>query len=240
MTARTPIPTGMTGSRSRTARAPRSPTHFRRLGAWRSMSTSQAGSRRPTTSARQARSMTATNHFDGVNSQGYVAYWEKVGDLDLGDDLKLPMFIGFRSNKENGEPSPYLGQGWILPLLESNFVQTGENTFLMMQPDGWNNYFLRDNPNDTVLRGSSGWRAEITNDTITAWAPCVPSSGDRARGDRARGDRARGDRARGDRARGDRARGDRARGDRARGQLLTLDRAAIQPHDLGYGSPDTR
>jgi hypothetical protein len=111
-----------------------------------------------------------TNHFDGVNEQGYVAYWEKVGDVDFGDDLKLPLVIGFRSNKENGAPSPYLGAGWILPLLESNFVQTGENSFVMMQPDGWNNLFLR--RDDTTLNGSAGWMAEIKGNTITAWAKC--------------------------------------------------------------------
>ena len=111
-----------------------------------------------------------TNHFDGVNEQGYVAYWEKIGDLELGDDLKLPLVIGFRSNKETSAPSPYLGSGWIMPLMESNMVQTGEDSFVMMQPDGWNNLFLR--KDDTTLNGSAGWMAEINGNTITAWAKC--------------------------------------------------------------------
>jgi hypothetical protein len=110
------------------------------------------------------------NHFDGVNEQGYVAYWEKVGEVDLGDDLKLPLVIGFRSNHETGIPSPYLGQGWIMPLLESSMVQTGENSFVMMQPDGWNNLFLRKDA--TILNGSAGWMAEIKGDKIIASAPC--------------------------------------------------------------------
>ena len=112
-----------------------------------------------------------TNHFDGVNAQGYVAYWEKVADVDFGEGLKLPMVIGFRSNTENGRPSPYLGSGgWILPLLEASMVQTSEDSFVMMQPDGWNNLFLR--KDDSVLNGSAGWMAQINGDSITAWAKC--------------------------------------------------------------------
>ncbi len=109
------------------------------------------------------------NHFDGVSAQGYVAYWEKIADLEL-DGMKVPIVIGFRSNMENGTPSPYLGSGWTVPLLEASFIQTGENTFVMMQPDGWNNRFQR--MDDTTLRGSAGWMARITGDTITAWARC--------------------------------------------------------------------
>ncbi len=111
-----------------------------------------------------------TNHFDGVDEQGYVEYWEKVADVDFGDGLKLPMEIGFRSHYENGAPSPYLGAGWVIPLLEANFVQTGENSFEMLQPDGWTNLFLR--KDTTTLNGSAGWMAQINGDTITAWARC--------------------------------------------------------------------
>ena len=105
-----------------------------------------------------------TNHFDGVDEQGYVEYWEKVADVDFGDGLKLPMEIGFRSHYENGAPSPYLGAGWVIPLLEANFVQTGENSFEMLQPDGWTNLFLR--KDTTTLNGSAGWMAQINGDTI--------------------------------------------------------------------------
>jgi hypothetical protein len=111
-----------------------------------------------------------TNHFDGADEHGYVEYWEKVANVNFGDGLTLPMEIGFRSHYENGAPSPYLGAGWVIPLLESNFVQTGENSFEMLQPDGWTNLFLRKDA--TTLNGSAGWMAEIHGDTITAWAQC--------------------------------------------------------------------
>jgi YD repeat-containing protein len=111
-----------------------------------------------------------TNHFDGVNEQGRVSIWEKVGEVDLGGDLKLPLHINFNSGRES--TSPYLGQGWILPLLESSFVQADENRFVMIQPDGWTNVFLRRNPNDTTLEGSAGWKGQIKANAIDVWAPC--------------------------------------------------------------------
>jgi hypothetical protein len=111
-----------------------------------------------------------TNHFDGVNEQGRVSIWEKVGEVDVGGDLKLPLHINFNSGRESA--SPYLGQGWILPLLESNFVQADENRFVMIQPDGWTNVFLRRNPGDTVLEGSAGWKGQIKANVIDVWAPC--------------------------------------------------------------------
>ena len=112
------------------------------------------------------------NHFEGVTSQGNVSYWEKIGEVDCGDGLVLPLHINFNSRRDGGAPSPYLGEGWMLALLESKFVQEGEDRFNMIQPDGLNNLFLRAAPGGNVLNGSSGWKAEIQGDTITAWASC--------------------------------------------------------------------
>lgn len=111
-----------------------------------------------------------TNHFDGVNEQGYVSYWEKIGEVDLGNDLKLPLIVNFRSNRESS--SPYLGQGWLLALLESNIFQVDENKFMMVQPDGLQRWFWRDKPGSTTLDGQGRWKAEIKGNTITAWATC--------------------------------------------------------------------
>jgi hypothetical protein len=52
-------------------------------------------------------------HFEGVDENGYVAYWEKIGQADLGDGLVIPVNIGFNSHRETS--SPTLGKGWILP-----------------------------------------------------------------------------------------------------------------------------
>jgi hypothetical protein len=110
------------------------------------------------------------NHFDGVDSRGHVDYYETVGELDLGDGLKLPLIVNFNSSRETTSPS--LGRGWMLALVESRFVQTGENSFLMVQPDGLNNPFVRRGGSVTLLDGSAGWKGEIRGDRIAAWASC--------------------------------------------------------------------
>lgn len=109
------------------------------------------------------------DHFDGVNEYGYVSYWDTIGDLDLGEGLIIPLVIGFESNREWS--SPYLGYGWILPLFDSNLVQTGENSFQMIAPDGYTVPLGRDRNKPTLLSGPKGWKGEIS-DTITLWATC--------------------------------------------------------------------
>ena len=110
------------------------------------------------------------DHFDGVNEYGYVSYWDKIADLDLGEGLSIPLVIGFQSDREWS--SPYLGYGWILPLFDSNLVQTGENSFEMIAPDGYTVPLGRDGKKPTILSGPKGWKGEISGDTITLWADC--------------------------------------------------------------------
>ena len=93
-------------------------------------------------------------HFDGVDGKGHVCYSHQIAELDLGSDLKLPLIINFRSDRESS--STCFGKGWVLPLLESNIVQTAEDVFLMTQPDGWVRHFYRRNHGDTVLDGGPG------------------------------------------------------------------------------------
>ena len=109
-------------------------------------------------------------HFDGTDEQGHVLFVDSLGDLTLGDGLKFPIFAMFNSNWKSS--SPYLGQGWMLPLLESKIVQIDDNTFQLWQPDGSYQFMGRNKPTDTILNGQGGWKAEINGDTITAWASC--------------------------------------------------------------------
>ncbi|MDR0533586.1 MAG: hypothetical protein LBH01_06495 [Verrucomicrobiales bacterium] len=110
------------------------------------------------------------SYFDGVSAQGKVLYSDKIGELDLGEGLKLPLYVFFKSDWENN--SPYLGQGWMLPLLESRLEQVDENTFKMWMPDGWYKFFWRDNKDKNILHSGGGWVAQIQGDTITTWADC--------------------------------------------------------------------
>lgn len=110
------------------------------------------------------------NHFDGVNEQGVVAYWQQLGTIDLGNNFKLPLIIGFHSDQ--AWSSLYLGRGWIFPLFESNIVQLDENTFRQIQPDGYNVYFGRDGKDRNLLHGQKGWAGQIKGDVITLYATC--------------------------------------------------------------------
>jgi len=71
------------------------------------------------------------SHFEGVNEQGHVLYCEKIGDLDVAKDLQIPLHIMFKS--EWMANSPYLGKGWMLPLLESRIEQMTERSYRLWQ-----------------------------------------------------------------------------------------------------------
>jgi hypothetical protein len=109
------------------------------------------------------------NHFEGVNSTGFVDLWEQIGTLDLGE-IKVPVNIGFQTYLPY--VSKELGAGWILPLLDANIVQRDEGTFDMVQPDGWIALFRRDGSNPNILHGSGGMLAEISGSTITVNSTC--------------------------------------------------------------------
>lgn len=111
-----------------------------------------------------------SNHFDGVNEYGDLSYWQKIGELDLGEGLVFPLLINFNSSRESS--SPIAGKGWIVAPLDVTMTQLEENLFHMHQPNGTNTYFRRNNTNETVLRGMGTWLAEIKGDTISAYASC--------------------------------------------------------------------
>ncbi len=108
-------------------------------------------------------------HFDGVDEQGHVSYWETLGQADLGDNLTIPIHIGFNSSRQAS--SPTLGKGWILPLLESHIEPVDENTMHVIMPDGWTFHFLR-NDNTETWRGNAGWIGQTDGTRFTITAPC--------------------------------------------------------------------
>ena len=108
-------------------------------------------------------------HFEGVDEQGYVSYWEKIGEADLGDGLVIPVHLNFNSHRESS--SPTLGKGWMLPLLESHVEPVDENTLHVIMPDGWTFLFLRNGNTDT-WRGNADWIGQTDGARFTATAPC--------------------------------------------------------------------
>ena len=110
------------------------------------------------------------SHFDGVDEQGKLSWWQKIGSVDLGQGLTIPLIIGFESSNNN--VSPYLGDGWTLAFLDSHMVQIDSKRFLMVQPDGWTSRFGRKDDTATLLTGQKGWLASISGNSITVWAKC--------------------------------------------------------------------
>ncbi len=108
-------------------------------------------------------------HFEGVEEHGFVAYWQKIGEIDLGDKVVLPVNIGFNSHRESS--SPVLGKGWIVALLESHVEPIDENAVNVIMPDGWTFLFLR-NANTETWRGNAGWMGETNDARFVISAPC--------------------------------------------------------------------
>ena len=96
------------------------------------------------------------SHFKGVSFQGYVFHVENFGEIDLGEGLKLPLRAIFRS--EINAASPYAGQGWDIPLLESHIVQINDREFRMVEPTVWFRLFWRDGKDPSLLHGQNGWK----------------------------------------------------------------------------------
>ena len=110
------------------------------------------------------------SHFQGVSFQGYVFHVEDFGKIDLGKELQLPLRVIFRS--ESNASSPYVGQGWDIPLLESHIVQIDDRWFKMIEPTGLPRLFWRDEKDPTFIHGQGGWKGQIKGNTITTWADC--------------------------------------------------------------------
>lgn len=108
-------------------------------------------------------------YFEGVDGNGNVAYWEKIGEIDLGPNEVLPVHIGFNSHREAS--SSVLGKGWIVALLESHVEPVDENTMHVIMPDGWT-FLFRRNGNTQTWRGNAGWVGETSDSIFTIAAPC--------------------------------------------------------------------
>lgn len=110
------------------------------------------------------------SHFADVDNQGNVHLIQKVGEMESLAGLRMPIFAIFES--AGGNRSPFAGDGWKIPLLESRIIQFDENRFCVFQPDGFQRMFRRDKKDPNVLLSRDTWKAEIRGETITAYCRC--------------------------------------------------------------------
>jgi len=60
------------------------------------------------------------------DAMGFVEAWEEVQDVDFGGGLTLPLRFGFSSNPNRS--SSIFGNGWVVPLLDSNATLIDETS----------------------------------------------------------------------------------------------------------------
>jgi len=111
------------------------------------------------------------NHFENVNPQGKFSYWQKLGEIKVGEDFALPIHLNFRGDRYM--ESAGLGVPcFMVGLTDSNIVALDARHFLVQTPAGRYRMFRRDPKNPNILRGSSKWAGEIQGETITVASEC--------------------------------------------------------------------
>lgn len=98
--------------------------------------------------------------FEGTDRYGNAFY-----KLELGELGRIPVYLCWTSDKE--VRSPYLGEGWSIPFLESRIVPVSEKTLRMHQPDGFVRYFHKEGD---VYVGGRIWSAVRKGDAIKVTA----------------------------------------------------------------------
>ncbi|MDD2709973.1 MAG: hypothetical protein PHV34_18475 [Verrucomicrobiae bacterium] len=111
---------------------------------------------------------TPVNFYDGCSETGLVSLWWKLVDVDC-DGQKIPLILHFTSRERN---SRLVGAGFELFPFDSLFLQEDQQRWVLTQPDGWFNHFGKSKPADTVLKGATGWAAEIRDNSATVWTEC--------------------------------------------------------------------
>ena len=114
-------------------------------------------------------------HYEGVEEHGYVAYWEKIGDIDLGSGLVIPVHIGFNSRREAS--SAVLGKGWIVALLESHVEPVDDNCMRVIMPDGWT-FLQLSSATATRRPGAATWAGSARR--TTRFSPSQRRAGGRS------------------------------------------------------------
>ena len=111
------------------------------------------------------------NHFENVNAQGKFSYWQKLGEIKVGDDFAFPIHLNFRGDRY--VESAGLGvPNFMLGLTDASVVALDERRFLMQGPSGRHRTFRRDRKNPHILESGPKWAGEIQGDVITVSLEC--------------------------------------------------------------------
>jgi YD repeat-containing protein len=125
---------------------------------------------------------TPLNTLGAADKFGHLRIWRELDNVDLGQGVTLPLRVEFNSGQQTS--SPYLGEGWSCPLLDSNvFLQNkllmqvtllcGKIMYLERDKANMHIYHTPDmewtgtvRGNTTVISRSDGWALTYWNGHI--------------------------------------------------------------------------
>ncbi len=102
------------------------------------------------------------DHFRGVDERGHLYYSDRIGEVDLGGNLKFPLVVVFDSSLDT--PS-LLGAGWFFPLLESNITPWDATQFRVREPGSWDAMLHTSSTPNQI--NSNKWLGTVEGDVIT-------------------------------------------------------------------------
>lgn len=110
-------------------------------------------------------------HFPHVNDQGKFSYWEKVGEIDVGGGLVLPIHLNFNASRHSVSPT-LDASGFLLGLTDATAVQLDERKFRIYTPAGRYRTFRRDRKNPNVVHSGKSWKGELKGDVLSVASEC--------------------------------------------------------------------
>jgi hypothetical protein len=101
-------------------------------------------------------------HFGNVSNFGHIRLVESIGSIPFAKNRTIPVVAVFRTSAKT--VSPFLGDDWNLPLLESIAFPKDKKTVEVRLPDGTAYYFSEIKAGE--YRASRDWSATRTRDTL--------------------------------------------------------------------------
>lgn len=96
-------------------------------------------------------------NIEHVTREGYALHADKLGNIRVDDNISIPLYITWRSDSKT--ESIHTGYGASIAILDSQFIQISEESFICKQPSGWIRIFWIDKKTGTLIsaRGMA-WR----------------------------------------------------------------------------------
>lgn len=106
-----------------------------------------------------------SNNLGSASSRGYVDIWRELDEIDFGKELKVPVRVGFSSERQSS--SPFFGKGWWCPVLEPKAYLKREKMLCATLLCGRVLYLRKDVSDDNTFHTlDNRWKGVITDRNI--------------------------------------------------------------------------